>query len=378
MGTGDDIFIIDAVAHAYNLREDNYGETEAQQIGASAVCELAWALASVPPSPEYAIPREAYLSDWSVEDTASMVFRESLTSVAAIHHLPIYAFKDGSVGIDKVAEARKKYPNRFIASYAGVDPLQGKAALESLEHQVELFDPIGVKLYPTSWANNTLTNWTMDDPKVIYPILERASELGIKTVAIHKAVPTGTVPITNAYGVKDVEVAAYDFPHLNFEIVHGGLAFVEETAWVVAQHPNVFINTEVWNVVLMRRPRVFAKMLLDLLNVGGMPILDKLMWGTGTTLSHPRPAIEAFLDFQLPEDLLAEYGMFGPLEQLTMEHKRNILGANYARMNGLDIEALKAGIAGDEFSRAPGEELPTPYSTLSKAPEILQPNLTPA
>jgi predicted TIM-barrel fold metal-dependent hydrolase len=366
----DTPFIIDAVAHPYNFREDNYGEGHFRQVGATAVAELAWALASVPPEPKYALPREAYLSDWSVHDTASMLFKESLTDAALIHHLPIYAFKDGSVAIEKVTEAREKYPQRFIGGFAGVDPLAGDEAIRSLERQVELFAPTGLKIYPTSWNGGTLQNWRMDDTKVIFPLLERAQELGIKVVAIHKAVPTGTVPITDAYGTKDVEVAAFHFPDLNFEIVHGGLAFMEETAWVVAQHSNIWINTEVWNVVLMRRPRIFAKLLIDLMNVGGMPILDKLLWGTGTTLSHPRPAIEAFMDFQFPEEMLDGAGLFGPLGQLTDEHKANILGGNLARLHGFDIPELRRGIAGDEFTRKPGQPLPEPYSTTSKAAEI--------
>lgn len=363
-------FIIDAVAHAYNLGPDNYGDGKFRRLGAEAVAELAWVLASGPTEPKYALPREAYLSDWSVHDTASMLFKESLTDAAVIHHLPIYAFKDGSVGIEKVAEAREKYPQRFVAGFAGVDPLAGDEAVRSLERQVDLFQPTGLKIYPTSWTGDTLQNWRMDDTKVIFPLLEKAQELGIKVIAIHKAVPTGTVPITDAYGAKDVEVAAFHFPDLDFEIVHGGLSFIEETAWVLAQHSNIWINTEVWNVVLMRRPVIFAKLLVDLMHVGGMPVLDRIMWGTGTTLAHPRPAIEAFLDFQIPEDMLEGAGLLGPLGPLTDEHKRNILGANLARLHGFDIDTLRAGIADDEFSRTPGVPLPEPYSTTSKAQQI--------
>jgi predicted TIM-barrel fold metal-dependent hydrolase len=368
--SADGIFIIDAVAHPYNFEAANYGDDRLSHNSAEATAELAWALVAAPHTPEYALPRSAYMSDWSVDDTAAMLFGESQTDVAVCHHLPIYAFKDGLVSIEKTAEAREKYPNRFVGAYAGVDPLRGKEAIASLEHQAGLFRPDGVKMYPTSWSGGTVRNFRMDDPEITYPILEKASEMGIKVAAIHKAVPIGPVPVTDAYGAKDVEGAATAFPDMNFEVVHGGLSFVEDTAWMMSRYPNVYINLEILNIVLLRRPRTFAKILIDLLAVGGAPVLKRLMWGTGTILHHPKPTIDAFLDFQFPEDLLDGAGMLGPIAPLTMEDKADILGLNYARMHGWDVEKLKANIGTDQFSRAAGEAIPAPYTTGSKAQEI--------
>ena len=50
----------------------------------------------------------------------------------------------------------------------------------------------------------------MDDPKLAYPLFERAQKLGIRTVAIHKAIPNGPVPI-NPYKVDDVDGAPFIF-----------------------------------------------------------------------------------------------------------------------------------------------------------------------
>lgn len=370
--SADGMFIIDAVAHPYNFAAANYGEDRLSHNSSEATAELAWALVSVPHTPEYALPRSAYMSDWSVDDTAAQLFGESQTDVAICHHLPIYAFKDGLVSIEKTAEARERYPNRFVGAYAGVDPLRGKEAIASLEHQAGMFRPDGVKMYPTSWDGQSVRNWRMDDPEVTFPILEKAAEMGIKVAAIHKAVPIGPVPVTDAYGAKDVEGAATAFPDMNFEVVHGGLSFVEDTAWLMARYQNVYINLEILNIVLLRRPRTFAKILIDLLSVGGPPVLKRLMWGTGTILHHPRPTIEAFLDFQFPDDLLEGAGMLGPIAPLTAEDKADILGRNYARMHGWDIDKLKANIGTDQFSRAESDEIPAPYSSGSKSEEIQQ------
>lgn len=359
----DGALVLDAVAHSYNLSRDNYDDPDA----AEALAGLAWALASDMGDERYSLPEDVYRTDWSVDDTAAILFGESDTDFAIIHPLPIYAFKDGLSSIEKAAETLEKYPHRFLGGYACIDPLRGKEALDSMERQVEMLNPLGIKLYPTSWHDGVVRNWHMDDPEIAFPVFEKARELGVDHIAIHKAVPSGLVPIGDAYGAKDVEAAAFRFPDLTFEIVHGGLAFVEETAIIMARHQNVWINLEIWNVVLARRPRVFARMFTDLLNLGGMPIVDRLLWGQGSTLVHPRPGLEAFMEFQIPDDLLEGAGMFGPLEQLTPEHKRQILGGNYARMHGLDLEAAAKKIEGDQFSREPGQPLPEPFSTTSKS-----------
>lgn len=356
------MFVLDAVAHSYNLDRSNYDHPDAP-----ALADLAWALASDMGDPRYALPEEVYRTDWSVEDTANMLFHESDTDVAIIHPLPIYAYKDGLSSIEKAAEALEKYPNRFIGGYACVDPLHGKAALESMERQCDMFKPLGIKMYPTSWHDGVARNWRMDDPEIAFPIYEKARELGVSHVAIHKAVPSGLVPIGDAYGTKDVEAAAYRFPDLTFEVVHAGLAFVEETAIVVGRHQNVWINLEIWNVVLTRRPRVFARMFTDLLNNGGMDIVDRMIWGQGATLLHPRPGLDAFAEFQIPDDLLEGAGMFGALEPLSDDHKRGILAGNYARLHGIDLNAVAKAIEGDEFSRAPGAALAEPFTTTSKS-----------
>lgn len=361
-------FIIDAVAHPYNHSPENYAEP----VAAGIICDLAYGFNITAPDPAYAVPRNAYISDWSMEDTAKVLFAESPNDMAVVHTLPFGWFKDSYCSVEKSAEAIRRWPHRFRA-YASIDPLRGEAALEDLERQVELLKPTGLKVYPVSWNDGVLQRWRLDDPKIAFPIFERAMELGIKVIAVHKAVPVGPVVSGDAFEVADVEGAAGAFPDLAFEIVHGGLAFAEETAWLLARFPNVFVNMEVLNYVLERRPRTFSKMLLEFLSVGGSPVYDRLIWASGCVVSHPRPSIEALCGYQIDEDLLEGAGMFMPVEQINDDHKRNILSGNWARMHGMDIEAAKAAIrdANDEFSQAyAADPLPTPWSTTSKWDEI--------
>lgn len=361
-----DFVVIDAVAHAYNFHPSNYAVYKDAQL----VANLSYFMARNPPDKRYALPDEVYLSDWSSEDVANLLFRESATDVAVMHSLPISAFHDGLVSIEKSAEAIQRWPNRFIGCYAAVDPLTGRAALTELERQAELLKPLGLKLYPNSWATGEIALWRMDDPKVVYPLYEKALELGIRNVAVHKAVPIGSVPVADSYNPSDIEAAAAAFPNINFEIVHGGMAFLDETAWLLSRFDNVYVNMEIQNIILERRPRAFAAILLGLARIGGRRVFRKLFWGSGTTLYHPRPALEQFLDFQFPEDMLADAGLFAPLPQLSDQDKQGILGGNYARIHGLDLEQIKSSVAGDEFSREPGAPLPEPYATISQADTV--------
>lgn len=357
-----DYFVLDAVTHAYNHLPTNWEDP----VLGHAMVELAWHLAADPPNPKYAFSREQYLIDWQVSDVANFIFRESDTDVAVMHPLAIASFKDGYCSVPKAVEALERYPSRFIGAYACVDPLKGKEAEQSMAEQVEVLKPLGLKLYPTSWDGKGPVNWRMDDPKLIYPLYEKAQKLGLKTVAVHKAVPIGPFAVGDAYNPSDIENAANDFPDLNFEIVHGGLAFMEETAWLLSRFGNIAINMEIQNILVERRPRAFAEVLLGLCRVGGADMLERMFWGSGGTLVHNQPALEAFAAFEFPEDLLDSAGLFKPIRQITRQDKANIFANNFARLHDLDIEAMKRGIQGDEFDRK-GAPLAEPFSTISKS-----------
>ncbi len=362
----DGLFVIDAVTHAYNHLPENWEDPVLGQ----AMVDLAYALAADPPDAQYAMDRENYLRDWTITDTANLLFRESDTDVAVFHPLAIASFKDGYSSLAKAAEAIDRYPQRFIGAYACVDPLKGSEAIRSLEAQVDMFKPLGLKLYPTSWDGTKPVSWSMDDPKLIYPLYERAAKLGLKHVAVHKAVPIGPFAVGDAYNPSDIENAANDFPDLTFEIVHGGLAFLEETAWLLGRFGNIYINMEIQNIIVERRPRAFAQILLGLCKVGGTGVLDRLFWGSGGTLHHPQPGLEAFAKFQFPEDMLDSSGLFMPMKQISRANKENMLSGTFARLHGIDIDACKRGIAGDEFAREAGSVLPQPYSTITMADRL--------
>ncbi len=334
----DDVFVIDAVAHSPNFANDNCRNRSAHElIALIKQLHLQW-------NPEgYRLPEDEFLVDVDVETVARTLFLESPTDMTVHHHLPLYAwFHDGNVSVEKNAEIARRWPNRVI-SYVGLDPTAGpQACIESMERQLEdLPDAIGLKFYPHQvepWRT-----FRLDEEDRLFPLYERALELGIRTIAVHKASPLGPVPM-NPYRVDDVEGAAYAFPQMNFEIIHSGLAFLDETAQAVARFPNVYANIETTSQLTYFAPGKFQEILAQLLLWGGV---EKIIYSASVPYGHPAPQIDAIWNLQLSDEMLEKYN----LQQLTTEDKKGILGGNYARMVGIDVEARKAAIADDEFSQ---------------------------
>lgn len=353
----DGIPVMDAVVHAYNWDEDNFANAHAHAL------KKVTADVGMLQLEGYRLPRDAWCSNWTIEEVANVAFVESYTDLAVHHHLPVRAFKDGGCSLEKTAEAIRRWPDRFVA-YMGADPMEGKQALEDMERQMEVLgDPVGLKLYPNSWLGEEFSGWFMDDPEIAFPCFEKARELGVKVIAIHKAVPLGAVPMEH-YKMDDIDRAAIEFPDLNFEVVHGGMAFLEETAWQLARFENVWINLEVTTALIPTKPRAFEQAMAILLADPGA--IDRIVWGTGMMAFHPRPHVEAFVrEFEFDQALIEGFA----LPQLTIENKRKILWENYAAMTGLDLDGRLERIQGDEFAerRGDGDPEAAPYSTTKVA-----------
>ena len=333
----DDVFVLDSVTHGYHFDAENSKDPETTNVIAGQLYGLG--LASMPPGG--LLPWDRWISADDPDLVASTLFAESHTDAAVYHEVPIFGlFEDGGSPLWVGERMRERWPGR-VALYGGISPWQD-GAVDRVDELVEEHGVVGIKLYPLDLVEGEAKTLDMSDPEVAFPIFERARQRGIKTIAIHKALPLGPVPIA-PFEVRDVEGAAAAFPDLTFEIVHGGLAFLEETAWQVARFPNVVINLEGTSIFLGRSPRRFAEVLGTFLSFGAGP---RIIWATGAMAVHPRPLLDAFWKLEMPRDLVENYGM----PELTHEIKRAILGENHARILGLDIQAIKREIEGDEFS----------------------------
>jgi predicted TIM-barrel fold metal-dependent hydrolase len=352
----DEAFVIDSVVHPFDMRDANI-------IGApgKAIRDVMWSLHTTWSPQDAQVPAHVYYSDWTPEMLGYTLFRESDVDLAVHHHLPLYSwFRDGWVGRHKNVELAERWPDRYLL-YAGVDPTQGAAAcLQLLEDQVGECPGrfVGLKLYPAQI--DPYRHFRLDDLELMTPIYDRLLELGIRAVAVHKASPMGPVP-SAPYRVDDVEGAAAAYPQLNFEIVHSGLAFVEESALAAARFPNVYLNLETTFMLATHAPGWFEDLIAYFSVWSGF---DKLLFASGALQAHPQPMLEAFRDFTFSEATLNKYG----LEQITDADKRKVLGLNHARLLGVEADEALARIADDEFARYRREHgRDAPYSNWSAA-----------
>ena len=345
----EDVFVYDAVIHAYNLDPLNARNKYGLQLGALvAGIHATWN------PPHLTMDPEVFRSNAPMEAIVRTVFEESQTSMASHHVLRLDSwFYDGLCSKDKTIEAITRWPDR-VTAYAGVDPLAGPDVyLDDLRRQMdEMPGTVGLKLYPH--GVDPYRRWRADDPE-IWGLFALAQQLGIKTIAIHKAVPNGAVPM-DPYKVDDIDLAADAFPDLNFEIVHSGMAFLEETSWAIGRYPNVYANLEITTSLLLHAPGWFEEILAQLMFWS----VDKIIWSTGCMLTHPQPLLEQFWGLQFSERTMEKFG----IPQITEDDKRKILGLNYAALMNLDVAQAQRRIADDEFAQQREEHgLAAPFST---------------
>ena len=165
--------------------------------------------------------------------------------------------------------------------------------------------------------------------------------------------PFGLVA-TEAYRADDVGYAASEFPDLNFQIVHAGYMFADEAKFLLLNFPNVYATLEATFLFCQFDPDTFTKVLGDFLIYGGP---DKIIYSSTAMVIHPHYLLEAFKNFDLPED--------HPAGQLTDEIRAKILTENLARLHGIDLEERKKSLEGDEFAQKKNDNgLRQPWSTL--------------
>jgi predicted TIM-barrel fold metal-dependent hydrolase len=304
-----------------------------------------------------------YFQAISADVLESILFLESNVDAATYHTVPAWGFLRDMSPMAVGLELRRRHPRRVFL-YGGISPLQGARALDDLDRQIDEWGIIGLKLYPVDVIDGEVRVLRFDDRKLLYPILERCRQRGVKVVAVHKAMPLGAVAM-DPFKNGDIDYAAIDFPDLAFEVVHSGFAFLDEAAFQISRFPNVYVGLESTATLAVKHPRKLARILGEFLMMGGA---KKLFWSSGASSPHPRPVLEAFARMEMPADMIEGDGY----PALTDEIKADILGRNYARLHGIDIAAVGAEIADDALSRQRARGIADPWSRLP-TPERIDP-----
>ena len=328
-----DAFVFDCVAHVFNFEKSNAlgspGEMFSNHLYAFH--------AALTPSGETVLPPESFLRNWRPEEIDEMVFGQSDTDMLVAMPLPLTdLYQDGLSAWERCTELARLRPDRTVF-WGSVNPLEGKRALDLMERQVKEFGAKAFKFYNVRYDYGEPFPWRMDDHKVAFPVFEKARELGVKVIGVHKGVPLGPQPIEHTQ-TWDMDGAAAAFPDINFVIYHVGLPFIDEVCWQLIRYPNLYASLAATINFIVRAPRQFAETLGKLLFWCGE---DKIIYGSEAPIFHPQWALKAFWEFEIPEDLQQGYGY----PALTEQAKRKILGENLLRLHGIDLAQAKARVA---------------------------------
>ncbi len=322
----NDAFVFDCVCHVFNFDKRNaFGKP-----GEMFIDHLYAFHQVLTPPGERVLGPEEFLREWNIDEIARMVFEESGTDMIVAQPLPLTdLFYDGLSQWEKCAAMAQKYPDRAVF-WGSVNPLEGKKALDLMERQVKEYGAKAFKLYNVRYDYGEPFPWRMDDRRIAYPVFEKALELGVTTIGVHKGVPLGPQPIESTQAW-DMDGAAANFPDINFVIFHVGLPFIDEICWQLVRFPNLYASIAATLNFIERAPRNFAENMGKLMFWCGE---DKILYGGETPIWHPRWALDAFWNFEIPEDLVTGYGY----PQLTTQAKKKILGGNLARLMGINVE----------------------------------------
>jgi uncharacterized protein len=347
---GDDVFVVDATVHGFNFALTNARTEQMRQLRAGA-----WRNGNnFSPSPRFDCTEREFFEqfDYQPDVMLQMMFAESRTDVAVYHGVPLEGlYVDGSSPLWVGLRAAERMPHR-VFNYAPVYPA-APDVLDVIDAAAQHPSVIGIKTYPADLRDSVFLPQLMNTDAAM-AILQRCSDHGIKMIGLHKAVPIGPfAEVQGWFGLDDVEPAAATFPELTIEIVHGGFAFLPETLDLMDRYPNVVVNLEGVQTMMLQAPQRWAEIMAAFTQTEER--WRRVFWSVASTAFHAEGWLEVFMDWQQPDG-------FAPL---THEMKAGILGGNYARWMGWDIEAMKRDIAADEFGlKRSSADLAAPWSWL--------------
>ena len=355
---GGDEFILDIQTHLV----DPAGAWRTSRIGAGMEGFLNWA-------PQSSCGEDDHVVCFDADHYLKEVFLDSDTDVAVLSFVPVPA-KINPTTPSEVSKVRN-----LVAGLEGSKRLllhsivlpnlpPFKQQLEAMEQAVAEWDIAAWKVY-TQWGPNGSVGWALDDPKIGIPFIEKARELGVKNICIHKGFPLrGLSPkFTTA---EEVGRVATMFPDVNFFIYHSGFenrrregpydpqdAERGVSALVkslqdneVGPNQNVYAELgSTWRFA-MRDPTAAAHVLGKLLRYVGQ---DRVVWGTDSIwYGSPQDQILAFRAFQITPEFQERYGY----PALTPALKRKVFGINASGAYGVDPQVFKREAKNDVVDQA--------------------------
>jgi len=159
------------------------------------------------------------------------------------------------------AEMARQYPGRFLLS-AVIDPLQGMAAVRSVERLAKEFDVRLIRMVPF------LFNRPPND-KVCYPIYAKCIECGV-AVSVNTGIPGPPMPAEPQRPLYLDEVCLF-YPDLVLIMAHGADPWWGEAIRLLLKYPNLYMMTSAY------LPKYLPAELIQFMNTRGQ---DKVLFAT--------------------------------------------------------------------------------------------------
>ena len=215
----------------------------------------------------------------------------------------------------------------------------------------------------TQWGPSGQGFWLTDDVGIAF--IEKARQLDIRNIAIHKGLPFGQRSYEHST-CRDVGPIARQFPDMNFLIYHSGFVAgqaegpydpersdgVDALVTSLLRNgvpPNSNVYAELgstWRFVSTRDPTTAAHVIGKLLRYVGE---DNVLWGTDSIwYGSPQDQIQAFRAFQISEELQEKHGY----PAITPELRAKVFGLNAAKPYKLPVEELKRYTGKDKVALA--------------------------
>jgi predicted TIM-barrel fold metal-dependent hydrolase len=303
------------------------------------------------------------LADLSWQNFIKEVFLDSETAIGLISTPPGPYPQEAVVPPREMTHIRDEInritQSRRMLAHGLVTPQLGQTDLDFMELQAETLKVDAWKAYTGSCPKGFDQGWFLDDEKIAYPMLEKARQLGIKRLCVHKGLPLG--PVADYNHPRDLIKAAKDFPDIDFLAYHSGLLGVTapkesgEVPWTTEfcemkkKNPginNIYMELgSTFAQLVTTNPTACAHLLGQMIAAFGA---DHVLWGTDSIwYGTPQWQIEAFRRFEIPDALIEKHG-YAPL---TRSVKEQIFGLNGARVFGVDVNAKRNEIPSDYLSR---------------------------
>lgn len=229
----------------------------------------------------------------------------------------------------EMAEIVESNPDRFMYQ-PNLSPIKHRGVDNTIWELEYWVKEKGAKIFKFYPPEDTFIN----DPD-LWPFYKKAEELDI-VLDIHTGfswVPPGKSKHAVPLLLDDV---ARDFPGLKLNAFHMGYPHCDDLNMIAMGHANVYVCLSLLVPWAISAPRRFAKIIGEALRWVGP---DKIIWGTdyagfGVQL---RLAVQGLRDFQIPEDMQANYGY----PAITDEDRRKMFGENLGKLLGIDTTKRK-------------------------------------